>query len=67
IAGATAYIYKAHPSYAIISFFGYFNTYQPLRLRRYKQYLLLQIAYLLRLNKLHILLNSLVIRKELIL
>ena len=65
--GATAYIYKAQSSKAIKPFIEYFNNYQPLSLRRYKQYLLLNIAYLLKLNKLHILLNSLLILKELIL
>lgn len=65
--GATAYIYKAQSSKAIKPFIEYFNKYQPLSLRRYKQYLLLNIAYLLKSIKLHRFINYLIILKELIL
>ncbi|YP_006460232.1 hypothetical protein A560_mgp08 (mitochondrion) [Saccharomyces paradoxus] len=65
--GATAYIYKAQSSKAMKPFIEYFNNYQPLSTRRYKQYLLLNIAYLLKLNKLHMLTNSLLMLKELML
>ena len=63
----TAYIYKAQSEKAIKPFIEYFNNYPPLSVRRYKQYLLLNIAYNLKLNNLHKLLNSLLMLKELIL
>lgn len=65
--GATAYIYKAQSEKAIKPFIEYFNNYLPLSIRRYKQYLLLNIAYNLKFNNLHRLLNSILILKELIL
>nr|AQX35903.1 hypothetical protein [Saccharomyces paradoxus]AQX36036.1 hypothetical protein [Saccharomyces paradoxus] len=63
----TAYIYKAQSPKAMKPFIEYFNKYQPLSTRRYKQYLLLNIAYLLKINKLHMLPNSLLMLKELML
>ena len=63
----TAYIYKAQSEKAIKPFIEYFNNYPPLSVRRYKQYLLLNIAYNLKLNNLHKLHNSLLMLKELIL
>lgn len=63
----TAYIYKAQSEKAIKPFIKYFNKYPPLSIRRYKQYLLLNIGYNLKFNNLHRLLNSLLMLKELIL
>ncbi|WBF16359.1 hypothetical protein N7582_005925 (mitochondrion) [Saccharomyces uvarum] len=65
--GATAYIYKAQSSKAMKPFIEYFNKYQPLSTRRYKQYLLLNIAYLLKSMKLHRFINSTMMLKELML
>nr|YP_009444473.1 hypothetical protein [Torulaspora microellipsoides]APD15096.1 hypothetical protein [Torulaspora microellipsoides] len=65
--GTTAYIYKAQSEKAMKPFIEYFNKYTPLSLRRYKQYLLLNIAYNLKLNNLHKLLNYTLMLKELML
>ncbi|CAD6652023.1 cox1-I4-orf372.CDS.1 (mitochondrion) [Saccharomyces cerevisiae] len=49
--GTYAHIYTVTSNIGMKPFIEYFNKYKPLSIRRYRQYLLLNITYLLRINK----------------